>query len=376
MSPLPEISPQAAHGRNLAGVLDLREIAKLAQERLAPAVWDFVAGGAEQELTIAANRAAIDELGIVPRVLRDVSAGDVATSLFGRALSAPIVVAPIAYHQLMHPDGELATARAARASGIPLCVSTLSSCALEVIAAQGSSLWFQLYWLREPAVRDELVGRAEDAGCDALVVTVDVPWMGRRLRDMRNGFALAPDVTAANLPRHSARAERMWDSSTVVAHTADIMSPALTWADIEDLRTRTRLPLVLKGVLAPEDARRAVDCGVDGVVVSNHGGRQLDGVVSSIECLAAVRDAVGRECTVLFDSGVRSGVDVLKALALGADSVLVGRPVLHGLAVAGELGVHHVLELLKSEFRNALGLAGCTTVEQAHELHIVGSRRR
>ncbi|MBT2408576.1 MULTISPECIES: alpha-hydroxy acid oxidase [unclassified Streptomyces] len=342
----------------------MADVVELAHRQLPSDVWDFVVGGAGQELTLAANRAALDAVRVVPRALRDVSACAISTTLFGRTTSAPIAIAPVAYHQLVHPHGELATARAARACGVPLAISTLSSHSIEAIAAQGAPVWFQLYWLRDERTRDELVSRAEAAKCDALVVTVDVPWMGRRLRDIRNNFAVGPDVVAANLPD----TVRPPLGSTVAAHTADLLSPSLTWADIEALRARTSLPLVLKGILSPEDARRAVDCGVDGIVVSNHGGRQLDGAVGSIECLAAVRAAVGQRCTVLLDGGVRSGVDVLKALALGADAVLVGRPVIWGLAAGGEAGVHHTLELLKRELRDALGLAGCVRVAQARDL--------
>ncbi|MFY1671408.1 alpha-hydroxy acid oxidase [Plantactinospora sp. WMMB334] len=358
-----------AEGAPLLPEWSVPQVAELARRRLPPHVWDFVAGGAGQELTIAANRAALDAVRIVPRALRDVSACDISSTLFGRATSAPIAIAPIAYHRLVHPDGELATARAARDCGVPLCVSTLSSRSIEAIAEHGATLWFQLYWLRDERTRDELVNRAEAAGCDALVVTVDVPWMGRRLRDMRNRFAVGPEVVAANLSgADRSGAATSSSGSAVAAHTADLVSAALTWRDIETLRARTSLPIVLKGILSADDARRAADCGADGIVVSNHGGRQLDGAAASAECLAEVRASVGRRCTVLFDSGVRSGVDVLKALALGADAVLVGRPVLWGLGVAGEAGVRHTLELLKREFRDALGLAGCAGVAQAREL--------
>lgn len=370
MPPLPD-GPGVVPGpdRGLADALDVSDIAAAAREVLPPQEWDFISGGAGDELTLAANRAALDGIRIVPRVLRDVSACDTSTTLFGRAVSAPIAVAPVAYHRLAHPDGELATASAARACGVPLCISTLSSYPIEEIAAQGAPVWFQLYWLRDERIRDELVRRAEAANCDALVVTVDVPWMGPRLRDVRNRFAVGPGITAANLPGHDpARPVRPSAGSAEAARAAELMSPALTWPDIEALRARTGLPLVLKGILSADDARRAVDCGADGVVVSNHGGRQLDGAAASAECLPAVRAAVGRGYTVLFDSGIRSGVDVLKAVALGADSVLVGRPVIWGLGAAGEAGARHALDILKREFRDALGLSGCAGVTQARDL--------
>jgi 4-hydroxymandelate oxidase len=355
---------------------NLAEIAESARRRLPAPVWDFIDGGAGQELTMAANRAALDAVRVVPRALRDVSTCDTSTTLFGRRVPAPIAIAPVAYHRLAHPDAEPATARAARSAGLPLCISTLSSHPIEEIAAQGAPTWFQLYWLRDERTRADLVNRAEKAGCDALVVTVDVPWMGRRPRDIRNRFALSPDVVAANLtgPDRSGAA-RPAAGSAVAAHTADLLSATLTWSDIENLRSRTSLPIVLKGILSADDARRAADCGVDGIVVSNHGGRQLDGVATSAECLPAAAAAAGPDCTVLFDSGVRSGIDILRALVLGADAVLVGRPVLWGLAVAGEEGVRHTLNLLRDEFTDALGLAGCTDVAQAHDLNTIPNCR-
>lgn len=355
----------------LAGALDLGDVADLARDRLPSAVWDFVTGGADDEHTVAANRAALDRIGIVSRVLQDVSVVDTSTTLFERWVPAPVAVAPVAYHRLAHDDGELATARATHARGIPLCLSTLSSCSIEAVAAEAGPLWFQLYWLRDRRLRTDLVRRAEAAGCEALVLTVDVPWMGRRLRDIRNGFVLSDDIHAANLPSGVARTERDADGSTVAAHTEAILSPALTWAEVAELRAATRMPLILKGILSADDARTAVEVGADGIVVSNHGGRQLDGAAASIECLADVRAAVGEACAVLLDGGVRSGVDVLRAVALGADAVLVGRPVMHGLAVGGQAGVAHVMDLLIDGLRNALGLAGCADLAQARELRVV-----
>ncbi|MGO4749396.1 alpha-hydroxy acid oxidase [Streptomyces sp. 2MCAF27] len=282
----------------------------------------------------------------------------------------PVATAPLAYHKLVHPEGELAGAGAAKAAGVPFTASTLSSCPIESIAGVGGTVWFQLYWLRDREKTFELVGRAEDAGCAALMLTVDVPWMGRRLRDVRNRFVLPSGVEAANLAWGSiSEAHQTPTSGSAVAtHTQAAFTPSLAWADVEELRRRTRLPLILKGVLAPQDARRAVDTGVDGIVVSNHGGRQLDGAVAAIDALEEVAAEVGGDCRVLLDSGIRSGTDVLRALALGADAVLVGRPVLWGLAAAGERGVGRVLDLLAEELRDALGLAGCDGVAAARKV--------
>lgn len=334
-------------------------------------VWDFVAGGSGRETTLDANRAALDRVFVVPRVLRDVSACDTGSTLLGRPVALPLATAPVAYQQLLHPDGEDATARAAAAAGVPFVAGTLSSVPIERIATAGGTVWFQLYWLRDTGAVLDLVRRAEDAGCQAVMVTVDVPWMGRRPRDIRNGFALPSHVRAANLDTTDTAHRRRADASAVAAHTSQALSPALTWQSIETLRAHTRLPVVLKGVLAAEDARRAVEFGVDALVVSNHGGRQLDGAVPSVDALAEVVEAVGGACEVLFDSGIRGGVDVLRALALGADGVLAGRPLMWGLAAGGEAGARRVLDLFAAELRDAMGLAGCATVAEARRLRTV-----
>nr|WP_239175491.1 alpha-hydroxy acid oxidase [Actinoplanes cyaneus] len=348
--------------------------AERAAEAVLPAdVWDFVAGGSGRETTLAANRAALDRVFLIPRVLRDVSACDTATTLLGRPVSQPLAVAPVAYQRLVHPDGEEATARAAAAAGVPFVASTLSSAPIERIAAAGGTIWFQVYWLRNTGTVLDLVRRAEDAGCRAIVLTVDVPWMARRLRDIRNGFALPEHVRAGNLTT-TATAHQRTAGSALAAHTSQEFSPAITWSAVDLLRRHTRLPVVLKGVLAAEDARRAVELGVDALVVSNHGGRQLDGAIPSIDALAEVVEAAGRSTEVLLDSGIRGGTDVLRALALGAAGVLVGRPAVWGLAAGGERGVHRVLELFGAELRDAMGLAGCDTVMAARRLRTVSDR--
>ncbi|MEV6671071.1 alpha-hydroxy acid oxidase [Streptomyces sp. NPDC051162] len=339
---------------------------------LPAAVRDFVAGGSGAELTLAANRAAFDRLRIVPRALRDVSDCSCATTLLGSPAAMPVATAPIGYQKLVHPGGELAAARAAAEAGVPFTVGTLSSHTVEEIAAVGATTWFQLYWLRDREKSFDLVRRAEDAGCSAVMLTVDVPWMGRRRRDLRNGFALPDDVVAAHFPMgaESAAHRAASGESAVARHTAAAFAPSLSWADLVELRRRTRLPLLVKGVLDPADAAQAVESGVDGIVVSNHGGRQLDGAVASIDALAEVCAAVDGRCEVLLDSGIRSGVDVLKALALGASGVLLGRPLLWGLAAGGAEGARRVLDLLAAEVRDALGLAGCPDPAAAGTLRV------
>jgi 4-hydroxymandelate oxidase len=317
---------------------------------------DFVAGGSGTETTLRLNRTALDSVTLTPRVLAGVDEPDTSCSILGTEFGLPVAVAPMAYQRLVHPDGELLLAQAAAAAGIPFVISTLSSYPLEKIAAVTPS-WFQLYWLRDRALLTSLVHRAADAGCAALMVTVDVPVMGRRLRDVRNSFALPPDVVAANLVDISTQAhDAVPGLSAVAAHTASAFEPAVSWRDLEWIRAETELPLVVKGILDPRDARRAVDVGAEAIVVSNHGGRQLDGAVASTDALGPVVDAVGKDCAVLLDSGIRSGTDVVRALASGASAVLVGRPLLWALAVDA---VDEALGLLRREVRDAMLLAGC-----------------
>ncbi|MET8626421.1 alpha-hydroxy acid oxidase [Kitasatospora sp. NPDC004669] len=346
----------------------LADFERAAASALPADVWDFVAGGSGAETTLDANRSALDRVFLVPRVLRDVSQCTAASTLLGRPVPMPVAIAPVAYQQLVHPDGEKAAARAAKAAGVPFTASTLSSVPIEEITAIGGTVWFQLYWFRDAAQSLRLVRRAEDAGCEALMLTVDVPWMGRRLRDVRNRFALPGHVRAANISTGSTAHQRHANTSSVAVHTGELLSSATTWSSLAALRKQTRLPLLLKGVLAAEDALRAAELGIDAVVVSNHGGRQLDGAVPSIDALPEVAAAVGDGCDVLLDSGIRSGTDVLRALALGASGVLVGRPLIWGLAAAGETGARRVLDLLADELRDALGLSGCDGVAAVRQL--------
>jgi len=357
--------------------LTVADVARLAEARLPKELWDYVAGGSGAETTLSANRAALDAVALLPRVLGGVGSVDPAARLVGSDSALPLAVAPMAYQRLLHPDGELATAAAAAAAGVPHVVSTLSSVTVEEIAKVGGTTWFQLYWLRSRGLVESLVARAEDAGCRALMVTVDVPVMGRRLRDARNSFVLPDDVVAANLEDGavSTAHDLVPGESAIAAHTAAAFAPGVGWADVDWLRARTPLPLVLKGILDPRDAVLAVESGVDAVVVSNHGGRQLDGAAPSIAALPAVAEALAGRAEVLFDSGVRSGTDILRALASGADGVLVGRPVLYGLAVDGARGVGHVLSLLAAEFRDAMTLAGCADVGAARALSTVTTVR-
>ncbi len=332
---------------------------------LSPAVHDFVAGGSGAELTLHRNRWAFDAITVTPRVLGGVEAPDTATTILGTAAALPVAVAPMAYQRLFHPSGELFLAKAAANAGIPYIISTLSSVPLEKIAAVAPS-WFQLYWLRDRGAVRALIDRATASGCRALMVTVDVPVMGRRLRDVRNSFALPTDVTAANLvDKYTEAHSGLSGASAVAAHTAAAFDPTFSWRDLEWVRSVTEIPLLVKGILDPRDALAAIDAGADSVVVSNHGGRQFDGAPASIDALGSVIDAVGNDFPVLLDSGIRGGTDVLKALAIGADAVLVGRPLLWALAAGA---ADEALTLLGRELRDAMLLAGCADLAAVADL--------
>lgn len=347
----------------------LADFEELAASVLSREIWDFAAGGSGRERALGDNREAFESVAILPRVLSAVDQVDTRVDLLGGTVGMPVGVAPMAYQRMYHEQGELAAASAAKHACVPFVASTLSSYSIEDIAAVGARTWFQLYWLRDRGLVDELVRRAEDSGCDALMVTVDVPVMGARFRDRRNGFALPSWVRAANLADASSLAHVAHNGvSALSEHTRSIFDAAIGWTDLEVLRERTRLPLIVKGILDPRDAVRAVHVGADAVVVSNHGGRQLDAAAASIRMLPQLVDAVSGRCTVLVDSGVRSGLDVLRAMALGADGVLLGRPILWALAVDGENGVAAALRLLHEEVTDALMLAGCRTPANARDL--------
>jgi len=343
-----------------AVLLTLDDYAAAARARLAAPVWDYLAGGAGDERTLAANREAFAAVRVLPSVLTGAGSATPQAVILGGSFSAPIGIAPCAYHTLAHADGELATARAAGAVGVPFIRSMYSGrSAKEVGAAAadaGATWWQQLYCHRDRSAADRMIRLAEEAGARALVLTVDTPHLGRRLRDLRNGFRLPPGVTPADLddPALASPAE----------HARAANDAALDWSVIDWVRGISSLPLVLKGLLRAGDALRAVDAGTDGLIVSNHGGRQLDAAPATLEALPAIAAAVAGRACVLLDGGVRTGTDVLAALALGADAVLVGRPVLHGLAVDGERGAYAVLDLLREELRDAMTLAGIGRVEE------------
>ena len=328
--------------------VNISEYEALAQACMELAAWEFYAGGSDDEVTLRATRTAFERIRLRPRVLVDVSLCDLQTTVLGTPVSMPILIAPTGYHGLAHPEAECATARAAGEAGTLMIASTVSNCSMEEIAAVASGpLWFQLYTYGGYQVSEGLVRRAETAGYRAIVLTVDLPRVGRREKDIRNNFALPSHLHEGNFAEKTVLSEKR---------------SFLTWHVLPWLRSITTLPLLLKGILTAEDAALAVEHGVEGIIVSNHGGRQLDTAIPSIEALPEVVEAVAGRCEVYVDGGIRRGTDVLKALALGARAVLIGRPILWGLAANGAAGARHVLELLRAELELAMVLSGRPTI--------------
>ena len=344
--------------------VSVAEYEEVARERLPQMVFDYFAGGAGREWTLRENVTAFDRWVLRPRVLVDVTSRDTATTVLGRDVASPILVAPTALHRMAHPDGELATARAAAAAGTVYTLSSLASTSIEEVAeaVPHGTRWFQLYVYRDRDLTADLVKQAHANGYRALVLTVDTPVLGLRDRDARNRFVAPEGITLANLVKLGGMREV--EGSGLFAFVHEQQDPGVDWEDVAWLRSLSPMPLVLKGIVTAEDARLAVAAGVDGIVVSNHGGRQLDGTPPTIDALPEVVEAADGRCEIFLDGGVRRGSDVLRAMALGARAVMVGRPVLWGLAAEGEAGVRHVLELLRAEFDVAMAIAGCRSVSE------------
>jgi 4-hydroxymandelate oxidase len=352
-----------------ARALNLRELEELAREKLSPMAYAYYASGALEETTLRENVAAWARIALHYRVLVDVSNRDLSTTVLGARVSMPVLVAPTAFHKLACDAGEIATARAAAAEGTVMCLSSLSNTAVEDVCAAGAGcpVWFQLYVYRDRAATAALVARAEAAGASAIVLTVDAPVLGRRERDVRNEFHLPEGLRIENMSAVAGHGDVALRSSAsgLAAYFAEKLDPSLAWKDVAWLRSVTRLPVVVKGLVRADDACRAVDHGASAIVVSNHGGRQLDGSPSTASVLGPIADAVQGRIEVLVDGGVRRGADVLRALALGARAVLVGRPILWGLATAGEEGARAVLATFRGELDQAMALAGCASVAHA-----------
>jgi isopentenyl diphosphate isomerase/L-lactate dehydrogenase-like FMN-dependent dehydrogenase len=370
----------------------MREMARVV---LPGPVFDFADGGAEDEATLRANEAAFDTVEFLPRPLQGAAARDLSVSLFDRRLALPVIFGPTGLAGLFWPKGETAAARAAAAAGTAFCLSHGSVCTLEELAETGAApRWMQIFIYKDRSFTHELAERAAVAGYEALVLTIDNQLLGNRERDLRNGFSIPPRLRLSALPSlalrlpwlmrmapelrritfgNYVRPDEPADPASIAGRMASLLDPAMSWADVADLRKRWPGPLVLKGVLHPEEAARAVDAGVDGLIVSNHGGRQLDGAAASFRALPAVVDRVGGRIPVMLDGGIRRGADVVKALALGARCCLIGRPMLWGLSIAGEAGAAHVLDIFRREIDRVMGLLGASRVEELGP-HILAPR--
>ena len=344
--------------------LNVWDYEALARERLDPGPHGYYAGGAGDELTLRDNVEAYLRWQLRPRMLIDVETCTTATTVLGEEISMPLIVAPVAFQRVAHPEGEVAMARAARAAGTIMCYSTLATSTPAEVAETGAQRWFQLYVFRDEGVTRNLIAQARELGYSALVLTIDAPVRGNRERDLRTAFSIPPEMSIASFGRGGMTPKQVFDE----------ISPSLTWKDLERIAGEAQLPLLVKGVLTAEDARLACEHGAAGIVVSNHGGRQLDGVAATIDALPEVVEAVDGRIEVLLDGGIRRGTDVVKALALGARAVLAGRAPLWGLVVGGEEGVRAVLELLRAEIELALQLVGCPTPGGLGTKHV--QRRR
>lgn len=373
--------PTDAHRLQRCHTVD--DLRTAARRRLPRAAFDYLDGGAEDEVTLRRNRAAFDDWELVPQVLRDVGAVDLRTDVLGVPCALPLVLGPTGFTRMMHPGGERAVAAAAERFGVPYVAATLGTTSLEDIRAVGDApLWFQLYVWRDRGLSKELLARAQEAGYRALVLTVDTPVPGARERDLRNGLTIPPALDLRTLA-DGARHLRWWwgllgsepltfanvrhvaeEPTAVMEFVGAQFDPTVSWDDLGWLADAWDGPLVLKGVLSPADARRAAEHGVDAVVVSNHGGRQLDHVPAALTALDRIVQEVGSDVELLVDSGVRRGTDVAKALALGARAVLIGRPYLYGLAAAGQAGVERALEIYTAELLRVMQLLGVTSVAQ------------
>eukprot|EP00271_Cylindrocystis_brebissonii_P013184 TRINITY_DN32815_c0_g1_i1.p1 TRINITY_DN32815_c0_g1~~TRINITY_DN32815_c0_g1_i1.p1 ORF type:complete len:373 (+),score=99.13 TRINITY_DN32815_c0_g1_i1:129-1247(+) len=355
----------------MEGVTNVTELQVIAKSKLPKQNYDYYASGAEDEWTLQENRKAFERILFRPRILIDVTKVDMSTSILGYRLSMPIMLAPTAMQRMAHPEGELATARAAASFNTAMVLSSWATSSVEEVSSVGPGLrFFQLYVYKDRNVVRQLVQRAERAGFKAIALTVDTPRLGRREADIKNRFVLPAGLTLKNFEGLDMGKMDAAADSGLAAYVAGQIDRSLSWKDVQWLQSITTMPIFVKGVLTGEDAKLAVKYGADGIIVSNHGARQLDYVPATISCLEEVVHAVEGRVPVFLDGGVRRGTDVLKALALGAKGVFVGRPVLWGLATAGEAGVKKVLQMLHDELELAMALAGCTKVADIQRHHV------
>ena len=390
MRELVRLRPRVTRGpdRALSGCNTVEDLRRLARQRLPKAVFDYVDGGADQELTLAANQNAFERWRFLPRILQDVAQVDLSVEVLGRYLPVPLGLAPTGFTRMIHPGGERAVAEAAASRGLPYGLSTVGTTSIEDLAASPhSDLWFQLYVLRDREMTRSLIERADKAGYQALEVAVDTAVSGRRLRDVRNGLTIPPQFSArtildiglhfrywtsmlassplefANLGKHD-----LGSNGVTAVEISKLYDASVSWEDLEEIRSLWHGPLLIKGPIGPDDARRAANCGIDGIHISNHGGRQLDRCFAAIDLVRPVRAAIGDAMAIVVDSGVRHGSDIAIAVALGADLCMVGRPYLYGLATAAQAGVKFVADLLTAELRRTLQLVGVTSIAELRNL--------
>ncbi len=356
--------------------LNLEDWHRAAQRALSPAAYAYYASGANDEVTLRANREAFERLELYYRVLRDVSKRSTEATVLGHRCSMPVAVAPTAFHQLAHPEGELATVEGTSTAGVVFTVSSMSNRRLEqIVETSRTPVWFQLYVYKDRSITGAMLDRVTAAGCQAVVFTVDAPVLGRREADLRQSIEWPKNFRLENLlPLDHPEAAQIGTGAELSRYFADLIDPSIAWRDLEWLVSRCSMPVLVKGIVHPDDARLAIEHGAEGVIVSNHGGRQLDTAPATIRALPAVAEAIqwrttagGNAPTILLDGGVRRGTDIVKAVALGADAVLVGRPVLWGLAAAGAEGVGQVLSLLRAEIDLALALSGCRSISEVSD---------
>ena len=366
--------------RRLAACHDIADLRDAARRLIPRPVFDYVDGAADEEVSLAANTAALRRRRFQPRVLAGLPAADTTARVLGADLPLPLVLGPTGYTRMMHPDGELAVARSAQRYGLPYTLSTMATTPIEEVrqAAETAELWFQLYVMRDAGLNKELVARADTAGYRVLMITVDTAVPGHRIRDERNGLVIPPALTAGTLASIAGRPgywlrmlrnpaiqfAHIKEKAKTIAGSASLFDPGISWDTIAELRAQWPGQLILKGPLSPADARQAVAHGADGVVLSNHGGRQLDRAVAPIDLVAGVRDALGPDATILMDSGIRHGADIAVALASGADAVAIGRAYLYGLMAGGEPGVDKAIDLLRDQFARTLHLLGIRSVAE------------
>ncbi|MDF1763210.1 MAG: alpha-hydroxy acid oxidase [Oleibacter sp.] len=349
-----------------ADVVSVSDYERLATEFIRRDILEYINGGVADDHTLLANRHAFNHLSLYNRISANFSNASTQLELFGRTQTHPLLLSPVAHQQLVHPEGELATAEAARAMNTPMIISTLSNTPLKEIAQKAKRSWFQLYWQPHREANARLIEAAERAGCEAIVITLDAPVNGLRNRAQRAGFQLPTGVEEVNLtglPQAPVQALNIGDSIVLKGFMAD----APSMEDLHWLRQQTTLPLLAKGISHPADAKQLIQLGFNGLIISNHGGRTLDTLPASIDLLPAIRQAIGNDIPLLLDSGIRRGTDVIKALALGANAVCIGRPQMWGLAVAGALGVAHCIKILQQEIEITMALCGCPTLDDISE---------